>query len=275
MICGLYLMQGCHTSSRYNTPLRIYKPLHRSRKQHTIAKGIEKEFMLGDIKNQKLYFLLAGIAFFTILRIATPFRSGYKGSFLDIFLPCIDGLRYIFIIGCVTLAIASKLNRRHNVLVFLLVVLSIAIGLIPTEHFMTIGALLSIHNANPTQIRNDARLLLDEYPAETLFSGNKNQRTPFNNPIPKNKLPLSLQNENINDVLVLSDYVFLEKFGATALFRGFIVFRKGSDIWKSEKAITLLDGCSYCWKIRVVDGLYWYHAVPGEKETATFAFPLE
>lgn len=231
--------------------------------------------MLVYIKNHKFAFLLPGIVLLTILRIAIPFRSGYTGNFLDIFLPCTEGLRYILIVSCAILVIAPKIIRGHKVLVTLVVVLSIAMGLIPTGHFMTLGALLSIQNANPTQIRDDARQLLDEYQAETLFSDDKNQRYPFNNPTPKNELPLSLQNENINDVLVLSDYVFLEKFGATALLRGFIVFREGSDIWKNEKAITLLDGCSYCWKIRVIDGLYWYHDVPSQEEIATFVFPLK
>jgi hypothetical protein len=170
---------------------------------------------------------------------------------------------------------ASGLNRRSKVRVSVAIVLLIAVGLVPTGHFMTLGALLSIHNANPEQIRNDTRILLNEYEAKTYFSYEKNQRFFFSEPIPKNKLPPSLQNETINDVLVLDDYVFLEKFGLRGLFRGFIVFREGSDIWKNEKSITLLDGCGYCWKVRVIDGLYWYHAVPIEEEVATVAFPLK
>jgi hypothetical protein len=42
----------------------------------------------------------------------------------------------------------------------------------------------------------------------------------------------------MGDVLVLDDYVFLEKFGLLGLFRGFVVFEKGSDVWISEKSIS-------------------------------------
>ena len=231
--------------------------------------------MVAYIKNHRFALLFAGIFILTILRIAIPFSSGYFGRFYDVFLICTEGIRYIFIVSCAIVIIISKLNRKHKVLGFVTGVFLIVIGLIPTGHFMTLGALLSIQNANPEHIRDDARLLMDKYEAETLFSNNRNQRYPFNNPIPKNELPLSLQNENLNDVLVLDDYVFIEKFGVTALFRGFIVFREGSDIWENEKAITLLDGCNHCWKIRVIDGLYWYHDVPREEEVATFVFPLK
>ena len=60
-------------------------------------------------------------------------------------------------------------------------------------------------------------------------------------------------------------YVFIEKFGLGGSFRGFIVFREGSDIWQDQQPITRLEGCSYCWKIRIINGLYWYHAAPVEE----------
>ena len=226
------------------------------------------------MKNHNLAFFLGGIALFTTLRIAIPFYSGYSGRFFDIFLLCTEGIRYIFIAGCVIVVATSKSERKDKVRVSIVVVFLVFIGLISTGHFMTLGALLSINNANPKQIRDDARVLMDEYEAKTLFSDYKNQRFFFSEPIPKNNLPPSLENENFNEILVLEDYVFLEKFGLRGLFRGFIVFREGSDIWKDEKSITLLDGCNYCWKIRVIDGLYWYHAVPTEKEVTTVVFPL-
>jgi hypothetical protein len=166
-------------------------------------------------------------------------------------------------------------SGKRKVLLTLAMVFLISVDLIPTEHFMTLGAVFSIHNANPEQIRDDARLLLDKYQAETLFSNDKNQRYPFNNPIPKNKLPLSLQNENINDVLVMSNYVFLEKFGATGLFRGFIIFREDEDIWINDKDVMLVEGCSYCWKIRIIDGVYWYHGNPTDEDVTSFRQPLK
>jgi len=235
----------------------------------------KREFMVDYIKNHKVGLLLTGIVLLTILRITIAFSSGYFGRFYFLSPLCTETVRYIFLIACAVVIIVSKLDRKKKRLVSVSGIFLIAIGMIPTGHFMTLGALLSMQNANPEQIRNDARLLMDEYEPKTLFSDDRNQRYPFNNLIPKNQLPLSLQNENLNDVLVLDDYVFIEKFGVTALLRGFIVFREGADIWKNEKALTLLHGCSYCWKIRVIDGLYWYHDVPREEEIPTFVLPLK
>jgi hypothetical protein len=231
--------------------------------------------MADYIKNHRFGLLLIGIALLTILKITIAFSSGYFGRFYILSPLCTETVRYIFVITCAIVIIAAKVDRKRKILVSSVGVFLIAIGLIPTGHFMTLGALLSIQNANPEQIRHDARLLIDEYEPETLFSNFPNHRYPFNNPVPKNQLPLSLQNENLNDVLVLEDYVFIEKFGVTALLRGFIVFREGADIWEDENKITRLDGCSYCWRIRVIDGLYWYHDIPREEEIPTFVLPLK
>jgi len=229
------------------------------------------------IKNNKVVLLLIGVVVFTFIRIAAAFYSGYSAISYDVlsFLST-EPVRYLLIITCsIIIVIAKDLSRNRKVSAFVALTFLLLIGLVPTGHFLTLGALFSIHNANPQQIRNDARVLMDKYEAKTYFSDEKNQRFFINDPIPKNKLPLSLQNANIKDVLVLDDYVFIEKFGMRGLFRGFIVFREGSDIWKNEKDIVLLNGCSYCWKIRVIDGLYWYHAVPTKDEVATVAFPLK
>jgi hypothetical protein len=231
--------------------------------------------MADYIKNHRFGLLLTGIALLTIVRIAIPFSSGYFGTFAYLSLLCIEAVRYIFVLTCAVVIIFSKLELKRKILASITGVFLIALGLVPTGHFMTLGALLSIRNANPEQIRNDARLLMDKYEPKTLFSDDRNQRYPFNNPIPRNQLPLSLQNETLNDVLVLEDYVFIEKFGVTALLRGFIVFREGADIWENGKGVILLDGCSYCWKIRIIDGLYWYHDVPRDEEIPTFVLPLK
>jgi hypothetical protein len=235
----------------------------------------KREFIVDYIKNHKVGFLLIGIALLTILRITIAFSSGYFGRFYILSPLCTETFRYIFIIISVVVLVASKLDQKQKTLLLIAEVFLIAIGLIPTGHFMTLGALFSIQNTDPEQIRNDARLLLDEYEPETLFSDYKNQRPPFDNPTPKNELPPTLQNDNFGEVLVLEDYVFIEKFGATALLRGFIVFREGADIWKNEEEITLLAGCSYCWKVRIIDGLYWYHDVPRDEEIPTFVLPLK
>ena len=227
------------------------------------------------IKNHKVGFLLTGIVLFTMLRIAIAFSSGYFGRFY-IFAPlCAETFRYIFIIMAVVVLVASRLDRKQKTILFVVGVLFTAISLIPTGHFMTLGALLSIQNAGPEQVRTDARLLLDDHEPKTLFSDITIQRHPFENPIPKNKLPVSLQDDKFGEILVLEDYVFIEKFGATALLRGFIVFREGADVWQNEQEITLLAGCSYCWKIRIIDGLYWYHDVPRDEEIPTFVLPLK
>jgi hypothetical protein len=233
------------------------------------------EFIVDYIKNHKVGLLLTAIVLLTIFKFAVAFSSGYFGRFYILSPLCIETFLYIFIIVCAVVIVISKIGRKQKILVSVTTVFLIAIGLIPTGHFMTLGALLSMQNARPEQIRSDSRLLLDEYEPETLFSNDRNQRYPFNNSIPKDQLPLSLQNKNFGEILVLDDYLFIEKFGATALLRGFIVFREGTDIWKNEEAITLLDGCSYCWKIRVIDGLYWYHDVPRDEEVPTFVLPLK
>jgi len=251
-----------------------------SRQQVTHAVGqqhkdIKREFIVDYIKNHKVGLLLTGIVLLTILKFAIAFSSGYFGRFYILSPLCTETVRYIFIIVCAVVIIFSKLGRKKKIFVSVSGAFLIAIGLIPTGHFMTLGALLSMQNANPEQVRNGARLLMDEYEPKTLFSDDRNQRYPFNNPIPKNQLPLSLQNKNFGEVLVLDDYVFIEKFGVTALLRGFIVFREGADIWKDDKSFILLDGCDDCWKIRVIDGLYWYHDVPRDEEIPTFTLPLK
>ena len=230
--------------------------------------------MVDYIKNHRLALLLVGTVFLTILRVAIPFYSGYFGSLLYLILLCTEGIRYILIVSCAIVILTSKLNRKSKLLISIPLAFLILITFIPTGLYMTGGALASIYQSNPTQFRNDARAVLDEYEPMTCFS-NQVQRTPCNEPIPRNKLPASLLSANIGDVLVLDDYVFLEKFGLLGLFRGFVVFREGADVWINEKSVALLDGCNYCLRIRVIDGLYWYHAVPTEEERSTFTFPLK
>lgn len=231
--------------------------------------------MLGFIKNNRSILLLAGIVLFTIFKISTAFNSGYSGSFSDIFILCTEPIRYILVASWGFFIITSPSNRKHKVFLSLALIFFISIGLIPTGHFMTLGALRSIHDANPIQVRDDARTLMDELEPPTHFTNDTNQRILFNEFIPKDRLPSSLQNENFNDILVVEDKVFIEKQGICCLFRGFIIFKEGSDIWKNEESVKLLDGCSYCWRIRVIDGLYWYHAVPTEEEINTVFHPLK
>jgi hypothetical protein len=132
---------------------------------------------------------------------------------------------------------------------------------IPDGPFETIGGLLSIYGANPEQVRDDTRRLADEYPPMTCI-GYENQRYPCDAPITRDKLPASIRDVHVGNVLILDRYILIEKSGLEGTFRGFVVFREGADLWKNEKAITFKNGCTDCSKIRITDGLYWYHADP-------------
>src|ERR671925_983030 len=152
--------------------------------------------MMGYIKNHKLALLLVGMALLTVLRVVIPFYSGYYGSFFDIFLLCTEGIPYILMVSFVIITIASKGYRQHKVLFALVMVFLIFAGFIHTGHFMTLGALLSAHNADPKQIRDAARMLIDKYEPMTHF-GYFPERPPFDKPISKDKLPSSLLDANI------------------------------------------------------------------------------
>ncbi len=219
-------------------------------------------------------FLLGGITLLTIVRILIPIYSGYSGVFFNLILLGTEAFRYLLIaVYLVNIVYSIKKGKRRSI-PFTLWFLIVAASLIPTGHFLTAGALFSISSANPEKFRNDARELIDEYESMTCLS-DEAQRIPCNVPIPRNTLPDSILNVNIGGVLILEDYAFIEKFGLLGLFRGFIVFKENADIWENEKEIVLLDGCSFCWKIRITDGLYWYHGMPNEKDISTFAHPLE
>jgi hypothetical protein len=60
-------------------------------------------------------------------------------------------------------------------------------------------------------------------------------------------------------VLILDNAVLIEKFGLGGRFRGFVVFPEGKDLWKDAPNAYLQSGCKDCWKIRITEGLYWYH----------------
>lgn len=226
------------------------------------------------IKNHKVVLLIAGIIIFSIIKFVAGFYGGYSAipyyvmSFLST-----EPIRYLLIVICVIVVITSReLNKKRKVLIFIALAILLVIGLIPDGHFVTLGALHSIDDANPEQFRDDARTLFDEYGSNTKFSDSPqrviNQYALF----PRSKLPPSIIRAKIGDVFILEKYILIEKFGLGGSFRGFIVFREGADIWKSDRPVTLLEGCSYCWKIRIVDGLYWYHAAPVEEENARLDF---
>ena len=177
------------------------------------------------IKKHILLILFA----FTTLRILTHVYDGYYIAiifFFVIVLFFIEIVRYALIIGCL-IRTAKSITKRQFHIGFTISWISLALLLlIPSGHFQTLGALLSIQNADPMQFRDDARILLNEYERWTHF-GYFPERPPFDKPISKDKLPQSLLNAHIGDVLVLKDYVFIERYGLSGLFRGFVVFREG------------------------------------------------
>ena len=223
-------------------------------------------------------FLLVGIIFLSIVKFAAEFYSGYSGAFFwgVMALFSTEPIRYILIAICVIVAIRIKeLNKKRKVLIFIALAALLAIGLIPDGHFVTLGALRSIDDANPEQFRDDARILFDEYGSNTKFSDSPQRVINQYALYPKSQLPPSISKANIGDVFILEKYMFIEKFGLGGSFRGFIVFREGEDIWKNDNSVARLKGCSYCWKIRIAEGLYWYHAAPVEEENARLDFLSE
>ena len=221
-------------------------------------------------------FLIVGIIILSIVKIASGFYSGYSAvPYYVMSLLSTEPIRYILVVICaITVIIAKELNKKRKALILIVLASLLVIGLIPDGHFVTLGALISIHNTNPEQFRDDAREMLNEYEPDILFSDSP-QRNLDQVQLPRNKIPPSILKANIGDIFILKNYILIEKFGLGGSFRGFIVFREGTDIWKNDLSATRLEGCSYCWKIRIVDGLYWYHAAPVEEENARLDFLSE
>jgi hypothetical protein len=229
------------------------------------------------IKKHRVTLLFTGVVFFTIISISAAFYSGYSSRYYEIFsLFLSEPIRYILlIIYVIVVFIAKELSRNRKAFAIIAITLMLFIGLIPSEHFLTLGALLSIHNANPEQFRDEARTLFDEYGPNTMFHDGPPRDLYQYASFPRSKIPLPILKANIGDVFILDKYILIEKFGLGGSFRGFIVFKEDTDIWKDEKPITLLEGCSDCWKIRIIDGLYWYDAAPIEEENARLDFLSE
>ncbi len=200
-----------------------------------------------------------------ILRILWGYMSG--GIFIFLLIGFTRIASYILIIICLIVSIWLVIKRQHKLSFILswifLAAFGFALSKIPMGYYETLGGLLSVYNTDPEQVLMDSRILADEYRPMTCF-GYQPQRRPCENAIPHNKLPPEIQRMHVENVLVLEDYVLLEKFGLQGVFRGFVAFRKGSDLWTNEKTITRVAGCNTCWKIRIIDGLYWYHANPSD-----------
>lgn len=216
------------------------------------------------MKKQTLSFLGVATGILLVIEMAIHIIYGYYASGNVIILLTMGVLaiaRYTIILICLSLTVWLISKKQFNKLVSFSLILLIVFSFIPKVHFETIGALLSLSSANSQQVLDDARLLAEEYPAMTCI-GYPYQRFPCDSPVSHDKLPSSIRNAHVGNVLIMEKYVLLEKFGLQGAFRGFIVFRDGFDIWKNEKSISLQSGCNTCWKIRIIDGLYWYQANP-------------
>ncbi len=216
-----------------------------------------------------LSILIAIMALLLVAEVLLRILWGYMSGDIFIFL-LIDFTRvasYILITICLIVSIQAVIKRQHKLLFILswifLAIFGFALSRIPMGYYETLGGLLSVYNADPDQVLMESRILVDEYRPMTCF-GYQPQRHPCENAISRDKLPPAIQRMHVGNVLVLEDYVLLEKFGLQGVFRGFVAFRKGSDLWANEKTITRVNGCNVCWKIRIVDGLYWYHANPSD-----------
>lgn len=221
------------------------------------------------MKRHLYSILLIVIASSIVLELILNVLWGYTSGDIIIYLftYLTSGIGNIFILICIIITTRSVFKHQHKMFFTLswvfLAILGVALKQIPIGHFETLGGLLSVYSVNPKQVLSDARKLANDYPSMTCI-GNPHQRYPCDNSIHPNTLPLSLQNLHVGNILILDNYVLIEKFGLQGIFRGFVVFRKGFDLWENDVSITRRD-CSDCWKIRIIDGLYWYSANPSDR----------
>lgn len=213
--------------------------------------------------------LLLVVVSLLIIELALYILWGYTSGDILVFLlmDFVPRIRFAFTIICLIttlwLIIKHQIKVVFTVTWILLAILGYLLNQNRSRHFETLGSLLALYNTTPAQVLSDARILADQYPPMTCI-GYPNQREPCNNAISRNNIPSSIKNLHIGNVLILDNYVLIEKFGLQGVFRGFIVFREDSDLWKNEASITRND-CSDCWKIRITDGLYWYSAPPSSR----------
>jgi hypothetical protein len=220
-----------------------------------------KTRLITTIKAQPLSSLLVALTAVTLAEFLSHFCWGYSlDNWAVLFVLALGPIRYLLILVCLGWIIWSIAKRQHLLRHMLICGVLVIIGFLPKGHFYTLGGIASIYAVGPEQVRADARVLLDSYPPVTHFG--YPHRAPLNNPLPLDDLPSSLNNEFFSEVLVLDNYVAIEKAGLEGVFTGFTVFREGYDPWIDEGRIVLQKTCNACWKIRIIDGLYWFHDDP-------------
>lgn len=221
--------------------------------------------MINKIKNHPFQLLLAILAILILAEYIAYFSWGYNRSGLIYILlggNFINDIRFVLFAICTGWVIWSIIKRQYKYLFAFIWVVLLLLNSFPKEQFYPLGGVASMHAADPDKVLIDARTLLNEYEPMTHFGFP--QRPPLDKPLPLDNLPASLNIEIFSNVLVLENYVLIEKHGLGGVFRGYVAFREGFDLWENEGRISLFDTCSICWKIRIIDGLYWYNADPME-----------
>lgn len=235
--------------------------------------------MLTTIKKHLFSLLLSTMIALVVLEFLLPILWGYTSGDIFVFLlmDIVPSIGYFWAALCLIATIRSIAKHQHKMsftvswVLFLL--LLFAVGKIPLSDSETVGGLLSLYGADPHQIVVDARKLAKDYPPMTCFGFR--ERPPCDHPIASSQIPTSIRRIYASqNILVLNDYVLIEKFGLLGVFRGFVVFQEDADPWQNEQSVTRQEGCSDCWKIRITDGLYWY-ADSDTEEHATFRSPLK
>lgn len=219
--------------------------------------------MIKKIKENPKKILTIGLVILTLTDISLQIFYGYfsNSTFLLLFILVIPCIRYLILLTLLILIVRLVVKyRTANIMVMIIWLLFALIGQIPKDYFHTLGSLISIYNADTNKILFDARYLLNNYESMSYFGALS--RYPLNNPISFTKIPISIQEIHISSVLVLDNYVLIEKRGLEGVFRGFVAFREGFDIWENDNAIVFQNNCITCLKIRIAEGLYWYHADP-------------
>jgi len=227
--------------------------------------------MINFIKKRLLPVLLLAISLLIVLELVLSVLWGYMAGDFIIFIlmKFIPALCNTLIIISILVIVWTIIKRQHKLLLILgwifLTTLSYVVDQIPIGHFETIGGVLSVYNSSPKKILDDARMLANEYPSMTCI-GSHPQRDPCASALPRDNIPPSIRKIYVGNILILKDYVLIEKFGLQGVFRGFVAFREGYDPWIKEASITRKN-CSDCWKIRIIDNLYWYSANPSSRPT--------
>jgi cytochrome c oxidase subunit IV len=211
-------------------------------------------------KKYSIQTFLKLLAATIVIEIVGYFLDGYCLAFRDfnIILYFMFPIRILLVILVFRQIIRDIISRSYEWKYIILSVLLMGISMVPKEHYSTFGKIASMNNSDPTSVLGAARDMLDTYEPMTHFG--RPHRTPFLNPRSLDEVPQKIKAVHKGEVLVLENAVLLENgsSGFEPAFEGFVVFGEGYDPWENEKQIVLDDFWYASWKVRIIDGLYWY-----------------